>query len=72
MFLILFKELIFTYQSKEEAGSAGEQPPSNKIDAYTVIRSSHKKTAFFFYYRSAHGLKKLIRFIHAFDETTLF
>ncbi len=26
----------FRYQSEEEAGSAGEQPASNKIDAITI------------------------------------
>jgi hypothetical protein len=29
-------------QSEEEAGSAGEQPASNKIDTYTVIRQPSK------------------------------
>jgi len=29
----------FAYQSEEEAGSAGEQPASNKIDAITIKRS---------------------------------
>jgi hypothetical protein len=24
-------------QSKEEAGSAGEQPASNKVDGYTIV-----------------------------------
>jgi hypothetical protein len=33
MFSILFKKYLFSsYQSKEEAGSAGEQLASNKID----------------------------------------
>jgi len=32
----------FGYQSEEEAGSAGEQPASNKIDAYTVLKSSQQ------------------------------
>jgi hypothetical protein len=38
--------LILSIQ-KEEAGSAGEQPTSNKVDAYTVIKSSQKRAAFF-------------------------
>jgi hypothetical protein len=32
----------FTYQPKEEAGSAEEQPASNKADTYTVIMSSQQ------------------------------
>ncbi|MGI8580653.1 MAG: hypothetical protein ACR2KX_00525 [Chitinophagaceae bacterium] len=36
----LFKiNLNLNYQSEEEAGSAGEQPASNKIDAYTIERA---------------------------------
>jgi len=35
--LILVKN--FAYQSEEGAGSAGEQPASNKIDAITIERS---------------------------------
>jgi hypothetical protein len=30
------------YQSEEKAGAAGEQPASNKIDAYTVIEGSQQ------------------------------
>jgi len=26
------------YQSEEEAGSAGEQPASNKVDGYTITK----------------------------------
>jgi len=32
----------FTYQPQEEAGSAEEQPASNKADTYTVIKSSQQ------------------------------
>jgi hypothetical protein len=32
----------FTYQPQEEAGSAEEQPASNKADTYTVIMSSQQ------------------------------
>jgi hypothetical protein len=39
-------------------GSAGEQPASNKVDAYTVIKSSSAMTAFLLYYRQASWLKK--------------
>jgi hypothetical protein len=35
--LILIKN--FAHQSEEEAGSAGEQPASNRIDAITIKRS---------------------------------
>jgi hypothetical protein len=31
----------FDYQSEEEAGSAGEQPASNKIDGHTVKGGQH-------------------------------
>jgi hypothetical protein len=34
--LILFKELFLVCQPKEEVGSAGEQPTSNKVDAVTI------------------------------------
>jgi hypothetical protein len=30
--------LNFAYQSEEEAGSAEEQPASNKVDGYTIVR----------------------------------
>jgi hypothetical protein len=35
---VVFREesLIFGCQSEEESGNAGEQPASNKIDAYTI------------------------------------
>ena len=32
----------FTCQPQEEAGSAEEQPASNKVDTYTVIMSSQQ------------------------------
>jgi len=43
MLLILFtcKELfIFNYQLQEEAGTAEEQPASNKADVYTIVKRS--------------------------------
>ena len=37
----LCKELFnFNYQLEEEAGSAEEQPASNKADAYTIVKGS--------------------------------
>jgi hypothetical protein len=56
----LFKRTIFkSCQPKEEAGSAGEQPASNRVDAYTVIREqSKKRAAFLLYYRLAFSAKK--------------
>jgi len=32
--------LILIYQLQEEAGSAEEQPASNKADAYTIVKGS--------------------------------
>jgi hypothetical protein len=32
--------IIFNYQLEEEAGSAEEQPASNKADAYTIVKGS--------------------------------
>jgi hypothetical protein len=59
--VILLKILFnFGYQSEEEAGSAGEQLASNKIDAYTVIKSSQQWLLFFFITGKLYGLKKLI------------
>ena len=43
-YIIIFFQLnclIFHGQSEEEAGSAGEQPASNKIDAYTEKGVEH-------------------------------
>jgi hypothetical protein len=43
MLIILFivKELFnFNYQLEEEAGSAEEQPASNKADAYMIVKWS--------------------------------
>ena len=39
----------FTYQPQEEAGSAEEQPASNKADTYTVIKSSQQWLLFGYY-----------------------
>jgi hypothetical protein len=36
--ILLVLRLNFAYQSEEEAGSAEEQPASNKIDGYTIVR----------------------------------
>jgi hypothetical protein len=38
--LFKYKVLIFVCQFEEEAGNAGEQPASNRIDAYTIKRQS--------------------------------
>jgi hypothetical protein len=42
--VILISERTFNFngQPQEEAGSAGEQPASNKADTYTVIKSSQQ------------------------------
>jgi len=53
----------FTYQPQEEAGSAEEQPASNKVDTYTVIKSSQQWLLFFFITGKLHGLKKLIAYL---------
>ena len=46
--IILLKELFnFSYQPQEEAGSAEEQPASNKADTYTIIKSSQQWLLFF-------------------------
>jgi len=48
--IILLKELFnFSYQPQEEAGSAEEQPASNKADTYTIIKSSQQWLLFFYY-----------------------
>jgi hypothetical protein len=41
------KVLIFTHQSEGEAGNAGEQPASNRIDAYTIKRQSANGCLFY-------------------------
>jgi hypothetical protein len=46
-------------QSEEGAGSAGEQPVSNRIDAYTITGQSIW-VAFLFVIGMRYGLKKLI------------
>ena len=38
----------FAYQSEEEAGSAGEQPASNKIDAITIKKELIYSAPFIF------------------------
>jgi hypothetical protein len=46
---IVYKELfIFKYQLEEEAGSAEEQPASNKADAYTIVKGAEQLAPFFF------------------------
>jgi hypothetical protein len=47
----------FTCQSEEEAGNAGEQPASNKVDAIT-IEKGWLFQLFFIFYRVAAWLKK--------------
>lgn len=42
MIVITERTFNFTYQPQEEAGSAEEQPASNKADTYTVIMSSQQ------------------------------
>jgi len=37
-FQYCIKELFLSYQPEGEAGSAGEQPVSNKVDAITIKR----------------------------------
>ena len=46
---MIFRGIIFKFrrQSEDEAGNAGEQPVSNKIDAYTVVRKQSLQAAFF-------------------------
>jgi len=49
----------FLCQSEGEAGSAGEQPASNRIDVYTIKGQSILPTAFSFIGK-LYGSKKLI------------
>lgn len=52
----------FTYQLQEEAGSAEEQPASNKADTYTVNKGSHQWLLLPFYLPVSYmAQKKLIR-----------
>jgi hypothetical protein len=37
----------FNYQLEEEAGSAEEQPASNKADAYTIVKRSKSNRLLF-------------------------
>jgi hypothetical protein len=58
MSIILFivKELFnFKYQPQEEAGSAEEQPASNKADTYTVNKERSAMAAFFFIMPVSHN-----------------
>lgn len=51
------KELFnFDYQLEEEAGSAEEQPASNRADAYTIVKGAEQLAPF--YYRQAIMAKK--------------
>jgi hypothetical protein len=44
------KELFnFKYQLQEEAGSAEEQPASNKADAYTIVKGAEQWLLFLYY-----------------------
>jgi hypothetical protein len=61
MLLILFVTknfFSFKYQLEEEAGSAEEQPASNKADAYTIVKKGLSNWLLFLYYRLAAWLKK--------------
>lgn len=52
------------YQPEEEAGSAEEQPASNKGDDYTIIEEQWDIfSCCFFIIGHLYGLKKLIRII---------
>jgi len=53
MLIILFTKNFFNFnhQLEEEAGSAGEQPASNKADVYTIVKGARAISSFFFYYR---------------------
>jgi hypothetical protein len=48
----------FSGQPKEEAGSAGGQPASNKADTYTVIMSSQLGAAHFYLLPVSHMASK--------------
>jgi hypothetical protein len=51
----MLKELFnFNCQPQEEAGSAEEQPASNKADAYTVNKEQSAMAAFFLYLPVSH------------------
>ena len=49
--LVIYYKIVlnFGYQSEEEAGSAGEQPASNKIDAITIKKELIISAPLFFY-----------------------
>jgi hypothetical protein len=49
--LVIYYKIVlnFGYQSEEEAGSAGEQPVSNKIDAITIKKELIISAPLFFY-----------------------
>jgi hypothetical protein len=61
----------FSYQPQEEAGSAEEQPASNKADTYTIIRAV-SNGCFFLIIGKHHGLKKLISNLLLFMLLLLF
>ncbi len=63
--VVCFKELFLSYQPEEEAGSAGEQPASNKVDGDDYCSVSTSLRCFFNINQRLYGLKKLIslRFI---------
>jgi hypothetical protein len=57
----MFKELFnFTGQPQKEAGSAEEQPASDKADTYTVIKRQSAMAAFLFTTGKSLWLKKLV------------
>ena len=47
-------------QPEEEAGNAGEQPVSNRVDGYTVMGSPLQGCLLSFITGILHGFKKLL------------
>jgi hypothetical protein len=48
LIIVVFTKNFFNFkdQLKEEAGSAEEQPASNKADAYTIIKGAEQSALF--------------------------
>jgi hypothetical protein len=57
--VITEKTFNFIYQPQEEAGSAEEQPASNKADTLYGNNEQSAMAAFFFITGKSHSLKKL-------------
>jgi hypothetical protein len=53
-FIVTKNWFSFKYQLEEEAGSAEEQPASNKADAYTIVRGLSNRL-FLFIIGKLHG-----------------